>query len=105
MPLQLELDSYTKARAIATITRVQSDAVSGTEAAKLGGDMLADSIAKELQAGTWIAVRARLPSRTFKAEHSTYNYHHGMHAKVEVKIRSKPFLVTLLPALEKYLPE
>jgi multidrug resistance efflux pump len=105
MPLQLELDSYTKARAIATITRVQSDAVSGTEAAKLGGDMLAESIAKELQAGTWIAVRARLPSRTFKAEHSTYNYHHGMHAKVEVKIRSKPFLVTLLPALEKYLPE
>ncbi|MEO7729346.1 MAG: HlyD family efflux transporter periplasmic adaptor subunit, partial [Kofleriaceae bacterium] len=105
MPLQLELDSYTKARAIATITRVQSDAVSGTEAAKLGGDMLSESIAKELQQGTWIAVRARLPSRTFKAEHSTYNYHHGMHAKVEVKIRSKPFLVTLLPALEKYLPE
>ena len=29
----------------------------------------------------------------------------GMHAKVEVKIRSKPFLVTLLPALEKYLPD
>jgi hypothetical protein len=28
-----------------------------------------------------------------------------MHAKVEVKIRSKPFLVTLLPALEKYVPE
>jgi multidrug resistance efflux pump len=105
MPLQLELDSYTKARAIATITRVQSDAVSGSEAAKLGGDMLAESIAKDLQAGTWIAVRARLPSRTFKAEHSTYNYHHGMHAKVEVKVRSKPFLVTLLPALEKYVPE
>jgi multidrug resistance efflux pump len=105
MPLQFQLDSYTKARAIATITRVQSDAVSGSEAAKLGGDMLAESIAKDLQAGTWIAVRARLPSRTFKAEHSTYNYHHGMHAKVEVKVRSKPFLVTLLPALEKYLPE
>jgi membrane fusion protein (multidrug efflux system) len=105
MPLQLQLDSYTKARAIAKITRVQPDAVSGAEAAKLAGDMLAESFAKELQAGTWIAVRARLPTRTFKAEHSTYNYHHGMHAKVEVKIRSKPFLVTLLPALEKYLPE
>jgi multidrug resistance efflux pump len=105
MPLQLQLDSYTKARAIATITRVQPDAVSGVEAAKLGGDMLAESIAKDLQAGTWIAVRARLPTRTFRAENSTYNYHHGMHAKVEVKIRSKPFLVTLLPALEKYLPE
>jgi multidrug resistance efflux pump len=105
MGLQLELDGYTKARAIASITHVQSDAVSGTEAAKLGGDMLSESIAKELQAGTWIAVRARLPTRTFKTEHNTYHYHHGMHAKVEVKIQSKPFLVTLLPALEKYLPD
>jgi hypothetical protein len=46
-----------------------------------------------------------MPSRTFKTEHNTYNYHHGMHAKVEVKVQSKPFLVTLLPALEKYLPD
>jgi multidrug resistance efflux pump len=105
MGLQLELDGYTKARAIASINHVQPDAVSGTEAAKLGGDMLAESIAKELQAGTWISVRARLPTRTFKTEHNTYHYHHGMHAKIEVKIQSKPFLVTLLPALEKYLPD
>jgi hypothetical protein len=105
MGLQLELDGYTKARAIATINHVQSDAISGTEAAKLGGDMLVESIAKELSAGTWVAVRARMPSRTFKTEHNTYHYHHGMHAKVEVKVQSKPFLVTLLPALEKYVPE
>jgi biotin carboxyl carrier protein len=108
MGLQLELDGYTKARAIGTITHVQSDAVSATEAAKLGGEMLAESIAKELSAAlsvTWIAVRARLPSRTFKTEHHTYHYHHGMHAKVEVKIQSKPFLATLVPGFEKYLPD
>ncbi|HMG24144.1 MAG TPA: HlyD family efflux transporter periplasmic adaptor subunit, partial [Kofleriaceae bacterium] len=107
MGMQLELDGYTKARVIGSITHVQPDAVSALEAAKLGGDTLADSIAKELQttATTWIAVRARLPSRTFKTEHSTYHYHHGMHAKVEVKIQSKPFLATLLPAIQKYLPE
>jgi membrane fusion protein (multidrug efflux system) len=105
MDLQLELDGYTKARVIGAITHVQPDAVSGTEAAKLGGEMLAESIAKELSAGTWITLRARLPSRTFKAEHNTYHYHHGMHAKVEVKIQSKPFLVTLVPGLQKYLPD
>jgi membrane fusion protein (multidrug efflux system) len=105
MALQLELEGYTKARAIATITHVQADAISATEAAKLAGDMLAESVAKDLQTGTWIAVRARMPSRTFKTEHSTFNYHHGMHAKVEVKVQSKPFLVTLLPALGKYLPD
>ncbi|HEX3477277.1 MAG TPA: HlyD family efflux transporter periplasmic adaptor subunit [Kofleriaceae bacterium] len=109
MELQLALDGYTKARVKGTITHVQSDAVSGTEAAKLGGEMLAESIARELQANTlttsWTTARARLPARTFKAEHNIYNYHHGMHAKVEVKIQSKPFLVTLLPGLHKYLPE
>ncbi len=105
MELQLELDGYKKARALGSITHVQPDAVSGTEAAKLAGDMLFDSIAKELQTGQWITVRSRLPSRTFKTEHRTYHYHHGMHANAEVKVQSKPFLVTLLPALEKYLPD
>jgi len=28
-----------------------------------------------------------------------------MHANAEVRVLSKPFLVTLLPALEKYLPD
>jgi multidrug resistance efflux pump len=109
MGLQLALDGYTKARVTGAITHVQPDAVSATEAAKLGGEMLAESIARELQASTqtttWITARARLPSRMFKAEHNTYHYHHGMHAKVEIKILSKPFLVTLLPGLQKYLPE
>ena len=109
MGLQLALDGYTKARVTGTITHVQADAVSSTEAAKLSGDMLAESVARELQASTltmtWTTVRARLPARMFKAEHNTYHYHHGMHAKVEVKIQSKPFLVTLLPGIQKYLPE
>jgi len=105
MGLQLELEGYTKARVIGTITHVQPDAVSPGEAAKLGSEMLAESIAKDLTSGTWITVRARLPSRTFQAERTTYHYHHGMRAKVEVKVQSKPFLATLLPAVEKYLPD
>ncbi len=105
MGLQLELDGYTKARAVAVIKQIQPDVVSGSEAAKVGGDMLADSLAKELQAGSWITVRARLKSRTFNADHNVYHYHHGMHAKAEIKVQSKPFIVTLLPALEKYLPD
>jgi biotin carboxyl carrier protein len=108
MGVQLELDGYTKGRPIGKITHIQVDAVSGPEAAKLGGEMLAESIAKELGAGkslSWIAVRARLAERTFKSGVNTYRYHHGMHAKAEIKIQSKPFLATLLPAIEKYLPD
>jgi hypothetical protein len=41
----------------------------------------------------------------FTTEHHSYYYHQGMMAKTEVKIASKPFLVTLLPALGKYLPD
>jgi hypothetical protein len=62
-------------------------------------------MAKDLQGGTWIVVHARLPTRTFKTEHKTYNYHHGMQAKVEVKIQTKPLAVSLLPALQKYIPD
>jgi biotin carboxyl carrier protein len=106
MKVQLDLDGYTNAHPTGQITQIQSDAVSGQEAAKLGGEMLGETIAKDLQtAPTWIAVRARLPARTFKSGHNLYHFHHGMHAKVEVKILSKPFLVTLLPVLEKYLPD
>jgi membrane fusion protein (multidrug efflux system) len=106
MKVQLDLDGYTNAHPVAAITHIQSDAVSAQEAAKLGGEMLAETISKDLQTGpTWIAVRGRLPAHTFKTGHNTYHYHHGMHAKVEVKILSKPFMVTLLPAIEKYLPD
>lgn len=106
MGVKLSLDGYTKAPVTGAITHIQSNAISAPEAAKMGGEMLAETIAADLKAGgTWITVRARLPSRTFKADHNTYHYHHGMHAKAEVKIQSKPFLVTLLPALEKYLPD
>jgi multidrug resistance efflux pump len=106
MGVKLLLDGYTKGPVTGAITHIQPNAISAPEAAKLGGEMLAETIAADLKAGgTWITVRARLPSRTFKAEHNTYHYHHGMHAKAEVKILSKPFLVTLLPALEKYLPD
>jgi multidrug resistance efflux pump len=105
MTMQLAIDGYSKSRALAAITHVQADAISASEAAKLAGDMLVESVAKELAAGTWVAVRARMPSRQFKTEHATFNYHHGMHAKAEIKVQSKPFLSTLLPAIEKWIPD
>src|SRR5262249_8564678 len=104
MKVQLHLDGYTNAHPTPAMPQLQPDTVSAQEASKISGEMLAETIAKDLQTGpTWIAVRGRLPARTFKTGRNTYHYHHGMHAKVEVKILSKPFLVTLLPAIGKYL--
>ena len=101
--LQIELIGYTKTRELATITYVGTEAIGANEAAKVVGPTLADSL--KLGGGSYVLVKARLPSRTFKTEHSTLNYHHGLPTKTEVKISEKPFLVTLLPALEKYLPD
>jgi hypothetical protein len=53
--------------------------------------------------GNWVIVKAKLPSRAFVADKRTNYYHHGLTAKTEVKIQSKPCLVTLLPALDKYI--
>lgn len=104
MPLQVELAGYTKSREIATITFVSPEAIGSNEAAKYVGATIADAL-KIPQGGSYVIVRARLPGRTFQTEHHTFSYHHGMQAKTEVKIASKPFLVSLLPALEKYIPE
>jgi multidrug resistance efflux pump len=102
MKLQVGLVGFTKTREIATIQSVGTEIVGGEEAARYIGTQLADSL--KLQGGNYVIVKARLPSRTFKADHKTMNYHHGLQAKTEVKVQTKPFLVTLLPALEKYIP-
>ena len=101
--VQIELVGYTKARELATITYVGTEAIGANEASKTLGQTLADAL--KLPLGSYVLVKAKLPSRTFKTQHNTLNYHHGLLAKTEVKISEKPFLVTLLPALEKYLPD
>ena len=101
--LQVELVGFTKTRERATITAVGAEAIGNSEAAKVLGPALADAL--RLPGGSYVAIKARLPRRTFQTDHHTLHFHHGMLARTEVLIPSKPFLVTLLPALEKYLPE
>jgi hypothetical protein len=48
-----------------------------------------------------VLVKARLPRRTFEAQHHTYHFHNGLRGTGEVKVEEKPFLITLIPALEK----
>jgi multidrug resistance efflux pump len=104
--LQVELGGYKKIRELATITSVGNEVVGGNEAARFLGATQADALKLQgMQGNNWVIVKARLPSRTFQTDHRTYHYFHGMQAVTEVKIQSKPFLVTLLPALEKYLPD
>jgi hypothetical protein len=100
--LQVELVGYKKTRELATITYLTNEAVGAAEAARLLGQTQADAV--KLPPGSYVMVKAKLP-RTFKSEEKTLYFHHGMLAVTEVKIRNQPFLVSLFPALEKYIPD
>lgn len=101
--LQVQITGYTKKPERAEMTSVASELLGPAEAAKIVGPQFADAI--KLAPGSYVWVKAKLPGKTFKTQHHTLYYHHGMLAKTEVKIQKKPFLVTLLPALGRYLPD
>jgi multidrug resistance efflux pump len=107
MELQVDLSpsGYKKKRETAIITEIGTEAIGGAEAAKYVGATLADSMQGLKNGGPFVIVKARLSSATFKTDKQELRYTHGMQAQTEVRIQEKPFLVTLLPALEKYLPE
>jgi hypothetical protein len=50
-----------------------------------------------------VLVKAQLKDKFFKTEHKRYPFFDGMPAKTEVKVESKRFIITLIPAFEKYL--
>lgn len=102
MTAQVELIGFTKAREAAEITDVGRDVVGVAEARRALGPELADAI-RLAPDGSYVLVKARLPGRTFRTAQRVYRYHHGMPAKTEVRVEDKRFLVTLLPALDKYL--
>jgi multidrug efflux pump subunit AcrA (membrane-fusion protein) len=101
--LQVGLTGYTKTREKAIISEVSREGVGASEVAKMLGPALSD-VLRLPPDGSYVLVKARLPKRTFETEHNILPYHHGMQATTEVKIAEKPFLVTLFPAIEKYVP-
>ncbi|MGN6105375.1 MAG: efflux RND transporter periplasmic adaptor subunit [Kofleriaceae bacterium] len=104
MEMQVELSGFTKGREHVKLTSISTEIVSGEEIMRqILGPKLAESF-RQLNGGTWVIVKGRLPSRTFRADNETHFYYHGLTARTEVKIKDKPFLLTLLPALEKIVP-
>ena len=103
MELQVAIQGYTKTPEYVKITYVGSEVISGAAAANVLGTELSETLGKQLQGGNWVLVKARLP-KTFKTDHDTLRYHHGMTAQTEVKIKDKPFIVTVIPALEGHVP-
>jgi biotin carboxyl carrier protein len=99
--LQVDLLGYTKSRELARITYVGREVIGTAAARRVLGDDIADSL--KLGDGSYVLVKAQLASKKFKSKGRTFLFHHGMTAKTEVRVERKRFVVTLLPALERWL--
>ena len=87
---------------VAVVGFNSNDAVGATEIRREVGQDLADTL-KLAQDANYILVKGEFEGDTIKVGKKEFTLHHGMSTKVEIKIESKPFLVTIFPLFEKYL--
>jgi len=102
MPLQVAVVGFNKKPAKLKIQSISNDAVGATEIRREVGQDLADTL-KLAQDANYILVKGEFEGDTIKVGKKEFTLHHGMSTKVEIKIESKPFLVTIFPLFEKYL--
>ena len=99
MPLRMEIQGYRYAYQQLVVDAVGDEVVGPAEARRYLGDEIADAVTFT---GPVVKVEAHLPSGSFKADGKVRQYHDGMLAQAEVRIRSERVLVTLIPALKAF---
>lgn len=96
MPVRLEIAGYRYAYQKVSVTSVSDEVIGPNEARRSLGPGIAETV---VVPGPVVVLEAPLPSRTFEADKKTYQYHHGMLASAEVKVRRETLLLHLWPAL------
>lgn len=96
LALRLEVTGYRYAYQTLTIDAVAAEVIGPAEARRFLGPQVGDILTID---GPVVLVRARLPSREFEADGRRYDYHDGMQATAQVRVRSQSLLKTLLPQL------
>jgi membrane fusion protein (multidrug efflux system) len=79
------------------IRSINDEVVGPAEARRYVGSEVADAV--DL-AGPVVLVEAHLPAAGFRDGARTLAYHDGMQGTLEVKLESKPIILSLLPALK-----
>jgi multidrug efflux pump subunit AcrA (membrane-fusion protein) len=102
LPLRFELDGFRYEYADLEVGEVAAEAVGPLEVQRLLGQDRAESIL--LGPGAKVLVTARLPAPTFSSEGQPYGYFDGLTGTAEIRVRSEPILVTLVPALRQWIP-
>jgi len=102
LSMRFELDGFRFEYSDLTVTNVSAEAVGPTEVQRFLGQERADAV--QLDPGAKVLVTASLPAATFTSEGEPYGYFDGLTGTAEVRVRSEPILVTLVPALRRLLP-
>ena len=95
--VRLEVSGFRYAYANLELETIGDEVVGPLEARRYLGKEIGDAVQL---GGPVVLVRARLPSRSFSADGKLYNYHDGMLATAEVRVRTQRILARLVPALQ-----
>ena len=98
MSLRLELAGYSYAYQSLVIDSVSSDVIAPTEARRVLGAEVADSLHLN---GPVVLVHGRLPSTEFEVDGKAFYYHDGMLGTAEVPVRAERIVTALIPGLRR----
>jgi membrane fusion protein (multidrug efflux system) len=99
LKMRFELDGFRYEYADLDVEEVSVEAVGPAEVQRFLGHERADAV--RLDAGGKVFVTAKLPASTFVSEGHPYGYYDGLTGTAEVRVRSEPIIVTLIPALRR----
>jgi membrane fusion protein (multidrug efflux system) len=99
MPLRLELAGYQYVYQSLSIESVSSDVIAPSEARRVLGPEVADSLHLS---GPVVVVKGKLASTSFEVDGRTFQYHDGMLGTAEVPVREERIIVALIPGLRRF---
>lgn len=102
LKMRFELDGFRYEYADLSVSDVSAEAVGTTEVQRLLGQEKSDAV--HLDPGAKVLVSAPLPTTTFTSDGQPYGYFDGLTGLAQIRVRSEPILVTLVPALRRILP-
>ena len=97
MQLRFEPEGFRYAYQHLEVDRVSDEIFGPAEARRILGPVAGDTVPLD---GPVMLVEARLPSASFASQGRTYTFHDGSLGRAELRIRSEPILLTLVPGLK-----
>jgi membrane fusion protein (multidrug efflux system) len=95
--VRLEVTGFRYAYADLEVETIGDEVVGPQEARRYLGKEVGDAVNLT---GPVVLVKAHLPDRSFQADGKLYNYHDGMQATAEVRVRTQRIIARLIPALQ-----